>query len=207
MSSNLRTDQGLAKRASDKEIREFLRALANVGEVEADLRHFLRKHESALLEYSLGSYIERQYPTVTDEMEHVLRMRDSVRRIWHGGLDAEKLLTDYLCEDVPIHHRVENFRQDILRVDLRRQRLEYQPRNSFQKALYFLLVNFSKAKVCANAECPAPYFIAERASARYCSTECLEELHRQSKLEWWNRVGKFERASRKRSKTGAKKGR
>src|SRR5690348_11172061 len=96
------TKLSLAKTAGCEEIREFLRALANVKEVEADVRHFLRKHERYLWEYSPGQWVDCPYTSVPEGINYVLYLRDKLRRIWHGGPDAEKLLTDYLCEDVPV---------------------------------------------------------------------------------------------------------
>lgn len=68
----------------------------------------------------------------------------------------------------------------------------------FQRACYLLLKNNQLAKVCANSDCQAPYFIATRAIQRYCSSDCLRPIQKTSKLNWWRRVGKKRRAKKRK---------
>jgi hypothetical protein len=62
------------------------------------------------------------------------------------------------------------------------------------------LQSSARARVCANPDCPAPYFIAKKPRARYCSLECARPFQRQSKLDWWNRVGSKRRSKRSKPK-------
>jgi hypothetical protein len=129
----------------------------------------------------LAEALSKDLPNVT------LRMRDIVRRIWSG----DPFANDYL-KALLYGTRVE--------FDWKRGEITYEPQNEFERALYALFRNSSLAKICANAECTAPYFIARRTTQRYCSLDCAEVFQQKWKLDWWKRVG-----SKKRSEQRAKK--
>jgi hypothetical protein len=45
-----------------------------------------------------------------------------------------------------------------------------------------------KTAVCANPDCPNPYFIRKRKSQKYCEAgPCVEQAQREQKRKWWNR--------------------
>lgn len=64
------------------------------------------------------------------------------------------------------------------------------PLTAFETCLRYLLRNADRAVVCANAECPAPYFFAGRKSQKYCTEKCAQPAQRKSKQEWWAKNGK-----------------
>lgn len=51
---------------------------------------------------------------------------------------------------------------------------------------------------CENSGCPAPYFIAQRRSQRYCGEECAKPAQRAYKKAWWDEHGAEWRRSRRR---------
>jgi hypothetical protein len=60
-------------------------------------------------------------------------------------------------------------------------------------------------KVCANPDCPAPYFLAKRKTQKYCERgDCTAYAQRQYALGWWKRDGKQRRAKLQRKKRRAK---
>lgn len=54
---------------------------------------------------------------------------------------------------------------------------------------------------CPNPTCPAPYFIGQRRSQRYCSDVCALPAQREFKRIWWRDHGK-NRRGRKNSRGG-----
>jgi hypothetical protein len=55
-------------------------------------------------------------------------------------------------------------------------------------------------KVCGNPECPAPYYIAQRRSQRYCGEQCADLFQREAKRSWWQEHGNLWREQRKKDK-------
>ena len=64
------------------------------------------------------------------------------------------------------------------------------PPTSLEYCLRYLLRNANKSVVCANVECPAPYFFAGRKSQKYCTEKCAQPAQRKFKQEWWAKNGK-----------------
>jgi len=63
-----------------------------------------------------------------------------------------------------------------------------------------------KTAVCANPECPAPYFLRKRKDQKFCERgPCSAYAQRRYALGWWERKGYELRA--KRSKAKSAKGR
>jgi hypothetical protein len=71
----------------------------------------------------------------------------------------------------------------------------------FQEACHLVLKNSPRARFCQNRACPSPYFMATRATQKYCSGGCVKQIQKQSKLRWWNHVGDTRRKRRKRQET------
>jgi hypothetical protein len=96
-----------------------------------------------------------------------------------------------------------------LKVDWACGRLVPEFETKFQRACYVLLKNSARAKFCQGPDCLAPYFIAHRATQKYCSPDCLKPIQKKWKLDWWNQTGskrrKMTATSRKtRTKNRAK---
>jgi hypothetical protein len=123
-----------------------------------------------------------------------LRKRDILRAIWR----ADQYSNDYL-KILLTGSRVE--------FDWKRGELVYSPENDFEYAIYALFRNSSRAKFCANPDCPAPYFIGARKSERYCSEDCAAVYQRKWKRNWWKQVGSSRRKEqRARKRKDAKRG-
>jgi hypothetical protein len=60
------------------------------------------------------------------------------------------------------------------------------PISPIEAAAFYLQQEGKRARCCANAECPAPYFIANKKGQRYCSGECSRPAQRAAKRRWWN---------------------
>lgn len=131
----------------------------------------------------------------------ILRLRDLVRAACRGGPSADRSMNELLCLQLPVGVSPDVWSPPIS-ADWQRGRIVVLPRTELQAACYALLQKSSLAKFCANPDCPAPYFIAKRATQRYCSPDCLKPFQKQAKLDWWNREGKLRRAggSRKSQK-------
>jgi len=61
-----------------------------------------------------------------------------------------------------------------------------------------------RTSVCANADCPAPYFFAIRRGQKYCSEVCAGPAQREFKRSWWRDYGPAWRAQRTRRARGIK---
>ena len=60
--------------------------------------------------------------------------------------------------------------------------------------------------ICANPECPAPYFLKKRSTQKVCELgPCSEWAQRQYALKWWNKEGRKRRG--KKSAKSRKQGR
>ncbi len=133
-----------------------------------------------------GKWVEYRQPKV-------LHLRDLIREAWGGGTRANESMEELLGRRSPSGEMLDVWSPTVS-ADWRRGLLRFLPSNPFETACYALLQNSRLAKVCANPDCPAPYFIARRATQRYCSPDCLKPFQKQSKLDWWNRKGKLRRA-------------
>jgi hypothetical protein len=78
------------------------------------------------------------------------------------------------------------------------------PPTPFEQALSYLVKAGDKARYCANAECPAPYFFVQRKNQRYCSEICAAPAQRELKRKWWAEYGEEWRAARQSKKPGKK---
>jgi hypothetical protein len=70
------------------------------------------------------------------------------------------------------------------------------PSTALEGCLRYLLRNAQTTVVCANSECPAPFFFASRKSQKYCSPDCALPAQRSYKRKWWANNGKQRRAQR-----------
>jgi hypothetical protein len=93
---------------------------------------------------------------------------------------------------------------ELLAFDVRRKGevlLETEDLWKFICFLFLLDETRGKTGVCANPNCPAPYFLKHRRTQKICEQgECVAWAQRQYALRWWNREGKGRRA-KKRAKS------
>ena len=129
--------------------------------------------------------------------------REALRRIWAGDSDklTEVLLPTWEEMGMDGSEWASAWNPQ-LKLDWQRGEFVYVPRNEFQKALYELLRRSAFVKLCANSNCPAPYFIADKTTQRCCSESCAEVLQRAYKLRWWKEHGSERRRKRSRGKRG-----
>jgi hypothetical protein len=147
----------------------------------------------------------------------VYRRREALRMIWRGDVrqlamflfPPESFQADpsYVAEGSFIGFSHLEFP---IVFDWQRGRFGYLPKTQFQSALYELFKKGPLAKICANRDCPVPYFIADRVSQRYCSDACAAVFQREWKLRWHADHGKEWREKRaaelRRKKSRGKKG-
>ncbi len=185
-------------------------------------------HGFDLLERGI-SYLPREDGTVRFKLE-ALELRDQLRRVWRDAQSAndilpvlftvntkEKLLPNVLGLTVGVKRSGElygyaNNGEDndglrrlmgsfTLKVDWARGSLVPEFETQFQRACYVLLKNSARARFCQNPDCCAPYFIAKRATQKYCGQDCLKPIQKKWKLEWWNRIG----SKRRKRSTSSKR--
>jgi hypothetical protein len=195
---------------------EGIRELANLRDEAVSIERFARRWPHIAEQpqsFPQGFSIGRKGTTLPKSLEYVIGLRNYVREIWTGGPDANALLTAFFLTSSPITDLIRpnstsNNSVSIpsfplapvgkFEADWRRGGLVYRPETELQEALYLMLQCSNRAKVCANPDCPAPYFIAKKPRELYCSTECVKPFQRKWKRDWWKRVGSKRRAKRKR---------
>jgi hypothetical protein len=96
-----------------------------------------------------------------------------------------------------------NNRQACVVPDWGKSRFEYVASNDFQKAVYALLLESWRAKICRRCE---RYFIAEKNAQAFCSTACSGGNKRDRGLRYWRETGVQRRAANKRVGRPPKKG-
>jgi len=146
--------------------------LANLHPTKEALREFRKK-------YSLDSELDSSAAKYgKNEDERLLFFRDLAQRLWTDVGDAGGL-------DI-LHHLLflSGWPGANVGIDWRRQRIIYRPQSTLEAAFYALLTHNHLAKRCANPDCAAPFFIAERVDERYCSTRCKRIGRLANKREW-----------------------
>lgn len=79
---------------------------------------------------------------------------------------------------------------------------QYRSDVRFHQALWLLLRQSWRAKVCAHcSDC----FLARRSAQRYCCTDCSELAERELKRRWWRRHGNAWRTARRAKPKRAKR--
>lgn len=110
------------------------------------------------------------------------QFRNLVRAAWIGDEAILGILLRVGIEEERTENRIVP--------DWRRSGFRYVPRTNFQAAVYELLKHSGWARVCANPDCPSPYFIAQDHRAKFCSQDCVQTMQRTWRKKWWNQHGK-----------------
>ena len=167
--------------------------------------------DSDQLDYGRVKYVgfgqldpaERMPPNIPKRFLPTWQRRQVLREIWSGN---SKRLTDVLLpspDEAQCYPDPDYPWPPQLKVDWLRGEFVYIPRSEFEEAVYKLFRSSALAKVCANPDCPSPYFIAKRTTQRFCTEKCSGVLQRAHKLRWWKQHGKEWRSSkRSRGKRG-----
>lgn len=82
--------------------------------------------------------------------------------------------------------------------------IAYRPGNDFQSAIYVLLKESWRAKVCARC---STYFVASKPAQLYCSTACSGGVKKDRALKWWRSEGAKRRAAQAKKASKRGKGR
>jgi hypothetical protein len=82
--------------------------------------------------------------------------------------------------------------------------LQYRGMCMFQRALYLLLRESWRARICENCD---GKFIARRAAQKYCSSDCSQNAQRELKRTWWATHGEEWRRKRNTLKSKRKRDR
>lgn len=160
-------------------------------------------YQTEYMGFPYGEHPNRLPPSLSKRFLLTWQLREALRRIWRG--DSDKL-TEVL---LPTPHEMMMDESEWasawnpqLKLDWQRAEFVYIPRGEFQAALYELFRRSAFVKLCANPNCPAPYFIADKTTQRYCSESCAEVLQTAYKLQWWKEHGSVRRRKRSRGKRG-----
>jgi hypothetical protein len=153
--------------------------------------------------FAYGDQPTRMPPNLPKRFLLIWQKREALRKIWRG--DADKL-TEVLLP-TPEEMKMDDSEwaslwNPQLKLDWQRGEFVYIPRSKFQEALYELFRGSAFVKLCANSNCPAPYFIADKTTQRYCSVSCAEVLQRAYKIQWWREHGSERRRKGSRGKRG-----
>jgi hypothetical protein len=150
-----------------------------------------------------------------DELHHIHEMplppkfwliyerREKLRGIWEGN--EENALREFLLPpDPPPLNLSEELQVGFIWdspivFDWRRGQIVYQPRTEFQRAVYTLFRRSALARVCGNPDCSSRYFVAKKATQRYCSDKCAEVFQKAWKKKWWAEHGDQWRRDRKKT--------
>jgi hypothetical protein len=154
------------ERAWAKRRSETLTALANLSDTECDW--FWRRFRLA--------YRPREGDSV------LLRFREQLRKIWSGDADATRDAMYFWVNQV----RLNNRKSWLLRSD----GASYWVIPNYSILPLSLAVGVSELRanmaVCANPDCPQPYFFKGRITQRYCERPaCVVYAQRQHKRKWW----------------------
>jgi len=112
---------------------------------------------------------------ITPRKELTLGLRDHLRAAWRGNKAA-----------LP---RMQGKEMTVTLV-FTESGIEFEPAVWVQamQLLFFQDHLAGKTAICANENCPNPYFIRKRKTQKYCEAgPCVEEAQRKHRREWWNR--------------------
>jgi len=107
--------------------------------------------------------------------------RGLVREAWIGNETILGILLRVGIEEERTENRIAP--------DWRRSGFRYEPRTNFQAAIYELLKHSRQTRVCANPDCPAPYFLTTDPRRKFCSEECTQPAQKEWRRTWWKKHG------------------
>lgn len=159
-----------------------------------------------------------------------LAHRDALRRVWisdpvalHGGMlgfllglsgvnislpDETGLTLKMALDKIQMAHPgASEVSRPVVWPSWKSGDFSYSPDNEFRWAVYQLMRESWRAKICAKC---STYFVASKPAQLYCSTACSGGVKRERTLKWWRTVGTKRRATRtkkNRQKDTASRGR
>jgi hypothetical protein len=75
--------------------------------------------------------------------------------------------------------------------------LSAPPRIPLEDAVLYLQSQEHRARRCANIDCPAPFFFANRKNQKFCRDECAAPAKSAAKKRWWEERGSEWRKKRR----------
>jgi hypothetical protein len=220
-SSKDKTGGNLAPTPDPSELLDALQELANLRDEPASFERFVRRWPGFIrvpdsdIPYRLSGPVTG-IQNLPNRFLHMWQRREDLRKVWRGHSEklAAILLPGVPPEELPTEELTRYVSKDEsntdgewkwapqIKVDWQRSQFVYVPRTGFQKAVHALFRKSALAKVCANPDCVAPYFIAGKASQRYCSDACAQVFQREWKRRWWKEKGSKWRRKKSRGKGG-----
>jgi hypothetical protein len=214
-SSKRKTSDNLAAKRDPSELLVPLRDLANLRDDPASFEGFAsrwtgfirvsdfdRTGNDRIYAYGELVPVTRMPPNLPTRFLLMWQAREALREIWRGN--SEKLTGVLLpSPDSVVHDPEPEWGwPPQLKMDWQRGEFVYMPGSDFQRAVYELFRRSPLAKVCANPDCPHPYFIAGKTAQRYCSEACAKVFQRKWKRRWWKEKGTKWRRKKSRRKRG-----
>lgn len=219
-SSTVNAHENLAQKAGAVNLILGLKDLANLQDEAASFEWFARRWPvfSRVLDedpadtygatagrinyvgFSYGAPWTRMPPNLPKRFFLMWQMREALREIWRGNSDK---LTEVLLpslDEIFADPDPEGLWPPQLKVNWQSGEFVYKSRSEFQGAVHELFRRSPFVKVCANPDCPAPYFIAHKTPQRYCEEACAKVFQREWKRRWWKEKGTKWRRKRSRGK-------
>jgi len=174
-------------------------AIANLGYVTGQVNRFASESEMRgfILRYGIPEDLN-SYPSATNDVMP-FEMRVSIFR-WH----QQQIRLAWEKRDVRLFTDPGNFTEflgfEYLAVNwvAHRDGLILQPADCFTFAGLLLARDLAeeRALICKNPNCPAPYFVANRLGAKYCSHRCAVSVNVRNFRNRSRRRGKVRRRKR-----------
>jgi len=167
---------------------------------QALLRTIANIHQDAFDTLS-GTKWRGQFGLILDWQ--VSNLQDDLRTLWCPDTPIvlkEATLKDWLREEISFNvFRGKKYFP--FTPSLHRGEILPDPRNLTLTLAFAVLRFHRRMKMCANKECPAPYFIAKRKDQKYCERgDCTAEAHRAHARKYWNSKGAQLRRERNRQR-------
>lgn len=139
-----------------------------------------------------------EFYELSETTKRLTYLSDLVRRLWTAPQSSG--WTVKLFKRILLAHV-----NDRIEFNWLKRSLLYHPQTTVEQVLYYLFEHRDLAKHCANVECARPFFMATRATERYCSDACFKNAQRLASHAWWQQHGNQWRRSRQKSKSRSKK--
>jgi hypothetical protein len=132
-------------------------------------------------------------------LSFLVRVRDSLRRVWDAPDSRQRDWEIFLMR--MLFHQNKLFLEKLYTQHLEpenralvaeeamkfnRRVISLPDATPFEATMFYLQTFADKTRHCPNPMCPAPYFLAEKRSQKYCSEACAGPGLREAKRRWWN---------------------
>jgi len=125
--------------------------------------------------------------SLPNEFEKLLKYRSQLRQVWSGTVNPMLALGTWVQEAQRVRNR------SLFRLAMSDGRWGVVPDSTLLPLSLALGVSklLPKVGVCANPDCPAPYFLKGRKTQRFCDRPtCAAYGQREHKKNWWKEHGK-----------------